>query len=132
MTQFSHDDDDQFVNFLKQHRPLPPKANIHLEEQLMELIRREPVSLPKQPSSILWFIFSAIAASLLLILGSYRWFNAAPKMTTTSDQELEAFLIESWDTSIGESTPNFHSTSLDSEWIMMTESQSPTYSYSHP
>lgn len=132
MIQLPHDDDEQLVNFLKQHRPLPPNANPHMEGQLMELIRREPVSLPKQPSSILWFLFSAIAASLLLIFGSYRWFNAAPKMTTTSDLELEAFLMESWDTSIGEATPNFQTTSSDSEWIIMAEPQSPTYSYSHP
>jgi hypothetical protein len=94
-------EDDKLVNFLRQYRPLPPTGKGDREEQLMLIIAREAKVKPKRPLVLLGTITSLIALSTL-IFAVYRWFNPHPQVANISDEELEAFLVESWSNTVDE------------------------------
>ncbi|MBF2020574.1 MAG: hypothetical protein IGR93_10815 [Hydrococcus sp. C42_A2020_068] len=131
MNQFP-DDDEQLVSFLKQYRPVPPQARADMEAQLMELVTREPPPPPRHPHQFFWLVSSAMAGSLLLAVGSYRWLNPSPQVAT-NQQELEAFLVDSWNGAIEETSVTSPTTTHTSEadWLLMTEPKA-RYAVSYP
>lgn len=130
MNQFP-DDDEQLVSFLKQYRPVPPRARADMEAQLMELVTREPPPPPRYPHQFFWIVSSAMAGSLLLAVGGYRWLNPSPQIAT-NPQELEAFLVDSWNSATGETSVTYPTTyTSEADWLFMTEPKA-RYAVSHP
>jgi hypothetical protein len=113
-------EDDKLVRFLRQHRPSPPCPRATLEEDLLNMIAKDakisrPARLPL-PRAI-----ALILATIALILfGHSRWLTPSPKVSTTSDEELEAFLWDNWQETLGE--PSNH--------LPVAPSESPRLTYS--
>jgi len=121
-------EDDKVVNFLRRYRPSLPPRPIDQEEQLMQMIRGEkPVTSPKLPT--LLGLITGITALSALIFASYRWSDPHPQLGQISDEQLEAFLVESWNHSIA---PPIAAPSVDSSpWMSLNEPQL-TYSTYNP
>ncbi|MFM7875377.1 MAG: hypothetical protein ACKO8M_02270 [Microcystis panniformis] len=121
-------EDDKVVNFLRRYRPSLPPRPIDEEEQLMQMIREEKsVNFPK--SLPLLGLITGITALSLLIFASYRWSDPHPQLGQISDEELEAFLVESWNHSIA--PPIAASSVYSSPWMSLNEPQL-TYSTYNP
>ncbi|GCA73766.1 hypothetical protein MiTe_00586 [Microcystis aeruginosa NIES-2520] len=121
-------EDDKVVNFLRRYRPSLPPRPIDEEEQLMQMIREEkPVNSPKLLP--LLGLITGITALSVLIVASYRWSDPHPQLSQISDEELEAFLVESWNHSIAPpiAAPSVYS----SPWMSLNEPQL-TYSTYNP
>ncbi|MCA2721075.1 MAG: hypothetical protein IM333_12420 [Microcystis sp. M048S1] len=121
-------EDDKVVNFLRRYRPSLPPRPIDEEEQLMQMIREErPVTCPKSLPLLGWI--TGITALSVLIVGSYRWFHPYPQLGQISEEQLEAFLVESWNHSIAPpiAAPSVYS----SPWMSLNEPQL-TYSTYNP
>ena len=121
-------EDDKVVNFLRRYRPSLPPRPIDQEEQLMQMIRGErPVTSPKLLPLLGWI--TGITALSVLIVASYRWSDPHPQLGQISDEELEAFLVESWNHSIAPpiAAPSVYS----SPWMSLNEPQL-TYSTYNP
>jgi hypothetical protein len=121
-------EDDKVVNFLRRYRPSLPPRPIDEEEQLMQMIRGErPVTRPKSLPLLGWI--TGITALSVLIVASYRWSDPHPQLGQISDEQLEAFLVESWNHSIAPpiAAPSVYS----SPWMSLNEPQL-TYSTYNP
>ena len=121
-------EDDKVVNFLRRYRPSLPPRPIDQEEQLMQMIRGErPVTWPKSLPLLGWI--TGITALSVLIVASYRWSDPHPQLGQISDEQLEAFLVESWNHSIAPpiAAPSVYS----SPWMTLNEPQL-TYSTYNP
>lgn len=101
MKNLFSDNDSDLVNFLQQHRPLPPKANPHLETQLMELIERQPQKSVKKLPGLLWAVPGAIAM-VVVTYSSQRFLEPTPQLTQDV-ANMELFLTNSWEVTINES-----------------------------
>lgn len=123
--EFDRDDDDHLVRFLKGHEPSPlvPPAAKH-EEVLMDLLvmpdqhaeARSQTAKKLSRSRLTWLVPTAIAASLVVMVGQFKAqqsFSPTPQLSDTTtksllkgrvtvDQELETFLMDSWHNSLGE------------------------------
>ncbi|NCR09605.1 MAG: hypothetical protein GPI95_15290 [Microcystis aeruginosa LG13-11] len=121
-------EDEKVVNFLRRYRPSLPPRPIDEEEQLMQMIRGErPVNSPKLLP--LLGLITGITALSALIFASYRWSDPHPQLSQISDEELEGFLVESWDYGIA---PPIAAPSVDSSpWMSLNEPQL-TYSTYNP
>ncbi|MEA5533955.1 hypothetical protein [Crocosphaera sp. XPORK-15E] len=99
MSQFPHDD-RELISFLQRYRPLPPPAKATLEKQLFSRIVRESQSCHKK--RLRWLIPSAMAATLLGILGGYHLLQPSPYKQFVNDStelevaEIEDFMVNSW------------------------------------
>ena len=121
-------EDDKVVNFLRRYRPSLPPRPIDQEEQLMQMIRGErPVTWPKSLPLLGWI--TGITALSVLIVASYRWYDPHPQLGQISDEQLEAFLVESWNHSIA--PPIAASSVYSSHWMSLNEPQL-TYSTYNP
>jgi hypothetical protein len=121
-------EDDKVVNFLRRYRPSLPPRPIDQEEQLMQMIRGErPVTWPKSLPLLGWI--TGITALSVLIVASYRWSDPHPQLSQISDEQLEAFLVESWNHSIA--PPIAASSVYSSPWMSLNEPQL-TYSTYNP
>jgi len=121
-------EDDKVVNFLRRYRPSLPPRPIDEEKQLMQMIRGErPVTWPKSLPLLGWI--TGITALSVLIVASYRWSDPHPQLGQISDEQLEAFLVESWNHSIAPpiAAPSVYS----SPWMSLNEPQL-TYSTYNP
>ena len=117
-------EDDKVVNFLRRYRPSLPPRPIDEEKQLMQMIREEkPVNFPK----LGWI--TGITALSVLIFASYRWSDPHPQLGQISDEQLEAFLVDSWNHSIA--PPIATSSVYSSPWMSLNEPQL-TYSTYNP
>lgn len=119
MTHLPHDD-EPLIQFLKQHRPIPPPTAISVEKQLMQGVAREPYLSSDKRLSLLWLIPSAIAAAGLATWlgwkGTHSSFGIA-----TQPKELESFVIESWNGSLEELSYTPKETKLEN-WLFLEES----------
>ena len=121
-------EDEKVVNFLRRYRPSLPPRPIDEEKQLMQMIREEkPVNFPKLLPLLGWI--TGITALSALIFASSRWSDPHPQLSQISDEELEAFLVESWNHSIAPpiAAPSVYS----SPWMTLNEPQL-TYSTYNP
>jgi hypothetical protein len=97
MNKFLPDNDRDLVNFLQQHRPLPPKAPIPLETELMELVERQPQTSAKHLSGFLWVVPGAIAMGLVITWSSQRFSQPTPQIVQ-EELNLELLLVDNWET----------------------------------
>ena len=117
MTQFLNDD-EKLITFLRQNRPVPPPPGVQAEKQLMKLIEKQLIPWRPKRRHLVWAIPGACAASLLLVWGSYRWLNPAPEIAADS-AELEAFVIDSWNGAMGETSTSSPGDSLETDWLLL-------------
>ena len=103
MNNFLPDNDSDLVNFLQQHRPLPPKARPGLESQLMEAVTRQPQTSVKNVSSWFWAVPGAIAMGLIVTWNSQRFLPPTPKLAQDTI-DLELFVVNSWQATIEDSS----------------------------
>ena len=121
-------EDEKVVNFLRRYRPSLPPRPIDEEKQLMQMIRGErPVTWPKSLPLLGWI--TGITALSVLIVASYRWSDPHPQLGQISDEQLEAFLVDSWNHSIA--PPIAASSVYSSPWMSLNEPQL-TYSTYNP
>lgn len=116
-------DDENLVAFLKQYRPVAPPARANVEEQLMELVAREPVPPARHSHQFFWIISSAMAGSLLLAMGGYRWL-APSSQVATKPEELESFMVDGWNSALGEPPEVYSIQTTEVQWLTLAESQS--------
>ncbi|HAC63968.1 MAG TPA: hypothetical protein DCF68_10625 [Cyanothece sp. UBA12306] len=102
------------VSFIKQNRPLPPPESATLENQLFHKISRTSTTYNQKNSLKLWLLFGALTVSLATIWGGHRWFQPSYQITKKT-RNLEAFMVEGWQGTMGES-------SLDSDWLPLDNS----------
>lgn len=115
--RFPDDDDHQIVNFLAQHRPVPPPATLALEQNLMKRIQQEPLD---SKYSFPWFWVLPGAVVALMAWGSYRWFEPSPQMAANSE-ELETFLISSWTGVTGDSVYTSVPNNSNLSWLTLAD-----------
>lgn len=120
MTHFPYDD-EPLIQFLKQHRPIPPTTATSVEKQLMQWVAKESNLSSDKRLSLLWIIASAIAAVGLATWlgwkGSHSSFGIAAK-----PEELESFVVESWNGSLEELSYATKETNLENSWLILEES----------
>ncbi len=113
--------DPNFVHFLKQYQPLPPKPSSDLEDRVMALIQQEKMTSPRFAQR-LWVIPTAVVTGICLLWGSSRWVQPSPQLaqTDTQSQELAAFLVANWQT-VTEPVPNSQPVSAPAHhWQLLT------------
>lgn len=88
-------DSDRLVDFLRQHRPVPPSPPPDLEERIMTAVAASPHA-KTFPHRRLWLIPSAIAGTLLIAWGSTN-LHQQPKPSAAELASLEAFLENTWE-----------------------------------
>lgn len=106
MSHFPPDQDDQnLITFLKQHRPLPPVVNSNFEADLMLKINQSPQANSQTSYRHFLFLMYGAIAGLVLVWGGMDWFSSKYQTAKiTSDQELEAFLLDGWYGTMGETS----------------------------
>jgi hypothetical protein len=115
------EDDERLVAFLKEYRPVPPKARSNAESQLMELVTREPPPPARHSHQFFWIVSSAVTGSLLLAVGGYRWLNPSPQFAN-NPEELETFVVDSWSGAMGDSPVAVPAQrTAESEWYFLSE-----------
>ncbi len=116
MTQQPKDDQD-FANFLRQHRPVPPPAQPDLEERLMSAIAQVEPDLKVSGKPLLngyrslWLVPPAIAAGLLSYWAGERVLLPT-KPSSAQLARLEVFMETSWDSVLRD---------RESEWVFPVE-----------
>ncbi|NEO99944.1 MAG: hypothetical protein F6K58_14940 [Symploca sp. SIO2E9] len=113
-TQLPPDDRD-WKEFLQKHRPQPPEAAPESEDKLMsaiELQQQPVININKR----LWALSPAIAASLLMVWGSYRTISTLP------DAHLEAFLENNWNNLVGEVPVKSPNNNPEADWMVLANS----------
>lgn len=107
----SPEDDKPLTEFLKQHRPVVPPAEVDLEDRILatiaanispeEFVRRDRhLSSSTSQRRKAWVIPTALAAGVVATVIGYRTFSPAPQPTPTEVAELEAFIESSWSTTV--------------------------------
>lgn len=115
MTQLPPDD-RQWKEFLRQHRPVPPPAAPELEERLMQAIEKSPIH------RRLWAVPPALAAGLLMAWSGYR--TMIPLPAASNSATLEAFLENNWNSVVGDTLPNSHTSITPDDWMVLANSGS--------
>lgn len=116
-------DDEKLVAFLKQYRPVPPTGKAKVEEQLMELVTREPIPPARHSHQFFWIVSSAMAGSLLLAMGGYRWLTPSSQVAA-QPEEIESFMVDSWNSALGDSPEVFSTQIAEVQWLTLAETQS--------
>lgn len=96
------DNNHDLVSFLQQHRPIPPKADPHLEARLMSQIEQES-STVKKASGLFLAIPGAIAFGLIITWNSQRFLQPTPQLAQDIPN-IESFLVNSWEATIKDSS----------------------------
>lgn len=109
-------EEQMLVEFLQSHAPAGPAAAVDLEERILEAVNAELTATGSTPTPIAWGRVrralasgvnrpqllgwsTAIAASLLMVWGSFQWL-LTPQPSRAELEQLEAFLQTNW-TGIG-------------------------------
>ncbi|MBD2394298.1 hypothetical protein VKI22_01770 [Cyanobacterium aponinum UTEX 3221] len=88
--------DEQLVSFLQTHCPPPPEELKPCEDLIMMSILTEKQQ-PQKNKQWRWFILpSAILTTILLVSAYIFKPNFSPQMASDHDEEIEAFMINSW------------------------------------
>lgn len=112
--------DPKLSEFLRNHKPAPPRESDNFEQKLFNLLEQEPqFKSPKSANKLI--LLGAIASSLMLILGGAYFLKPSPQIAE-NNLELEEFLVNSWDGTI-KGTYSNHETTPEGEWLMLTNYQ---------
>ncbi len=117
MKKFFQDDERNLVTFLRQHRPLPPNQQPHLENRVMELINQTSQRDSQEKYFMLITVLSGtIAVSLAVTWNSSRWNPQTPQIAI-DQSAVETFLINSWENTINDQTVLF-SNEEEADWFL--------------
>ncbi len=117
MKKFFQDDERNLVTFLRQHRPLPPNQQPHLENRVMELINQTSQRDSQEKYFTLITVLSGtIAVSLAVTWNSSRWNQQTPQIAI-DQSAVETFLINSWENTINDQTV-FFSNEEEADWFL--------------
>ena len=117
MKKFFQDDERNLVTFLRQHRPLPPNQEPHLENRVMELINQTSQRDSQEKYFTLITVLSGtIAVSLAVTWNSSRWNPQTPQIAI-DQSAVETFLINSWENTINDQTVLF-SNEEEADWFL--------------
>ncbi len=117
MKKFFQDDERNLVTFLRQHRPLPPNQEPHLENRVMELINQTSQRDSQEKYFMLITVLSGtIAVSLAVTWNSSRWNPQTPQIAI-DQSAVETFLINSWENTINDQTVLF-SNEEEADWFL--------------
>ncbi len=120
MSESPRDEHQNVISFLKQYRPLPPPENPSLEKQLIHQVSQE--SQDKRYKNRLWILLipGAVVASLAAMGSNYRWFQPSYQWGGRGNvTELETFMVESWQETLGEMPSTHPYRPLYSEWLLL-------------
>jgi hypothetical protein len=110
-------DDFELTNFLKTYQPSPPLESDDFEENLFNLIEKEPQFTSQKFSSKL-MLPGAIAAGLMLVLGGSYFLKPSPQIAENY-LEIEEFLVNSWEHTLeGKYLNHYHTP--EGEWLTLT------------
>lgn len=93
MTNLRNDNRENFVDFLRKNRPVPPHPQFDLEHQLMESIDVQSTQERRRRYKFNWTIPSAIATGVLFTSVSLNW--KTPRIAIEPN-DLEIFLVNNW------------------------------------
>jgi hypothetical protein len=98
-------EDQKLVYFLKRNLPNPPDSIPDLEERIIIAIAQEP-RINKTTVKRLWLVPAAIVTSVLITVSGYFLFKPTQLQPVAQGQEaeLEAFLINNWDSTLHDSS----------------------------
>ena len=117
MKKFFQDDERNLVTFLRQHRPLPPTQQPHLENRVMELINQTSQRDSQEKYfTLITFLSGTIAVSLAVTWNSSRWNQQTPQIAI-DQSAVETFLINSWENTINDQTV-FFSNEEEADWFL--------------
>ncbi|AFZ37326.1 hypothetical protein Sta7437_3840 [Stanieria cyanosphaera PCC 7437] len=108
MTKLPSDDDHNLINFLKQNRPYTPQEKAGFEDELINLVHQKSFFEHKQIEPLVWLFPGIFLFGVLVAINSeqpygYRFAIRESKTTpsiTDNSEELETFLINSWENTI--------------------------------
>ncbi|MGK7947123.1 MAG: hypothetical protein AB4058_21910 [Microcystaceae cyanobacterium] len=113
-------DDDTFVAFLKTYQPSVPPASPQLESRLMAEISGHPRR--KNQGFALLTLASAILAGLA-IGGAVLQRNTLSPQIAISVDDLEHFLVEGWEQTLGHPLDVSYAETTNEEWLLLEDSQ---------
>ena len=122
MMQFPQDD-KKLVAFIRRHRPVPPPSPIGLEQRLMSLVEKEAVSCHKT-AKMRCLIPTACAAALMFVGSIHNWLTMQQQTQftfTDREEELETFLSESWQGTVGEATNASYPVRSEAYWLTLAD-----------
>jgi hypothetical protein len=98
-------EDQKLVYFLKRNYPIPPDSIPDLEERIIVAIAQEP-RINQTTVKRLWLVPAAIVTSVLITVSGYFLFKPTQIQPFAQGQEaeLEAFLINNWDSTLHDSS----------------------------
>jgi len=98
-------EDQKLVYFLKRNYPIPPDSIPDLEERIIIAIAQEP-RINQTTVKRLWLVPAAIVTSVLITVSGYFLFKPTQIQPVAQGQEaeLEAFLINNWDSTLHDSS----------------------------
>lgn len=93
MSNLRNGNQENFINFLRENRPVPPPPQSDLEQQLMESIEVQSIQERRRRYKFNWTIPSAIATGFLFTSVSLSW--KTPRIAIEPN-DLEMFLVNNW------------------------------------
>ena len=114
---------EKLVSFVSRHRPVPPPAAIGLEQQLMQRVEKKPINCRKT-AKIGFLIPATCAAALVFALSVHNWFvqhNQLQFTVRAQEEELETFLIESWQGTVGEVANASYPVGREAYWLTLAD-----------
>ncbi len=117
MTNLRNDNQKNFVNFLRENRPVPPHPQSDLEQQLIESIEAQSTQEPRRHYKFIWTIPNAIVTGVLFTSVSLSW--KTPRIAIEPN-DLEIFLVNNWNYTLN-NHPDY--TVLDESetgWVLST------------
>lgn len=116
-------DDEKLVAFIRRYRPVPPPAALGLEQRLMSSVEKNVLNC-QEKAKWRFLVPAACAAGLLLAWTAYnRLTLPQAQFTASSEEELETFLVESWQGSVGEPTNTFQPATVEADWLALADFQ---------
>ncbi len=124
MKKFFQDDEQDLVSFIRQHRPLPPSQNPHLENQVMELINQTSSKQSQENYfTLITTLSGTIVVGLVVTWSSSRWSQQIPQIAINQDT-VETFLINTWENTIDDQTV-FFSNEQEADWFFSNTEKTP-------
>lgn len=88
--------DDKLVTFLQLNSPTAPEELIDCEDLIMESILKEKQKYPRNRQYSWLLLPTAILTGILIISTQLFKPNTAPQTASEQDQDIEAFMINTW------------------------------------
>ena len=116
------DDDNNLVDFLRKNQPIPPLKSKNSEQELMELINRNPRVYQPQRNSWGLIFPGLITMGMLLFWSSDNW-SISNSQASIDDDAIEIFLVNNWQDALIENNNIFLTQSEESYLLLPISEQ---------